>query len=456
MDGRTELESLRQQVAVLLARVAELEAEIERLKRRGYKPQPNRKPPPPGGEKPDRRRRPHRQHRGSTRPPLSPEQLPPEQIQRQEAALDACPCCGGRDLIATGEFDEHVVVDIPEPRPEYQVFRRPKYRCGGCGQVSQGRSDLDLPGARVGPRARLLTAYARAHLGISLGKTCDLLGQWWGVPLSRAGALGHLKWAASLFEPVVVGLLKLLRQAGLLHADETGWRINGKNVWVWCFSNPQIAVYLIDHSRGRKVLEAALGQSLPGVLVCDFYAAYDGLAAAKQRGLTHLLRTLRELREKVPARCRQRRLEPLLGLFQDAIALAKRRSELTPEAFRRECDAIYLRFGALATAPSRNTDVRRIQKRLHRYVDELFVFLERADVPPDNNAAERDIRSVAAARSDGGVNRTAWGARAFAHAKTVVRTCQKQGLRFLDYGLSLVRALRAGLPAPLPLAPDTS
>ena len=102
----------------------------------------------------------------------------------------------------------------------------------------------------------------------------------------------------------------------------------------------------------------------------------------------------------------KKHLQPLSKLLQEAIALAKRREKLTAQAYERKCDAIYRRFAALATAPSTNAHVRRIQKRLHKYVDELFTFLEMSHVPPDNTPAERDIRSVAAARADGGVNRT--------------------------------------------------
>src|SRR5207247_10534485 len=85
-------------------------------------------------------------------------------------------------------------------------------------------------------------------------------------------------------------LLELLRQQPVVHADETGWRINGKNVWAWCFANPRLAVFLIDEHRSADVLKKALGESLPGVLVSDFYAAYNGLICKKQRCLAHLRR----------------------------------------------------------------------------------------------------------------------------------------------------------------------
>jgi hypothetical protein len=457
---RAQLDALSARVAGLErqlgerdARVAELEAEVQRLQRKGYKPQPNRKTPTKT-KKQDRRTKRHRKHPGTFREPPKLDEIPPEQVQQHDVQLEQCPCCGSERLQATGEFEDHVVVDIPEPKPEYHRYRRHEFECQDCGRKSKGRGDLELPGSHVGPRARLLNIYCRGHLGISLGKSCDLLGQWWGIPLSRAGALGHLAWGRKLFDPVVTGLLELLRQEDLIHADETGWRINGKNVWAWCFANPRIAVYLIENSRGSQVLREALGDSLPGVLVCDFYAAYNFLDAKKQRCLVHLLRELHMLRDKVPAICVKKHLQPLSELFLDAIALGKRREQLTPAKYEQQCDAIYRRYAALATAPSTNAHVKRIQKRLEKYADEMFTFLEMPHVPPDNTPAERDIRSVAAARADGGVNRTAWGAEAFAHAKSVIRTCQTQGRNFLQYGLQVVRAASAGQSPPLPL-PDT-
>jgi len=87
----------------------------------------------------------------------------------------------------------------------------------------------------------------------------------------------------------------------------------------------------------------------------------------------------------------------------------------------------------------------------HRF--ELLTFLQESDVPADNNnnnTGERDIRSVVAARNDGGVNRSDWGAAAFAKWKSVIRTFQKNSLNFLDYGLSVIRARAADCPLPLP------
>jgi len=75
--------------------------------------------------------------------------------------------------------------------------------------AGQGRGELERPGAHIGLRARLLAGYARAYLGISLEKTDDLLWQLFGLNRSRAGTLGHIRWGAELFDPVVDELFRV-------------------------------------------------------------------------------------------------------------------------------------------------------------------------------------------------------------------------------------------------------
>ena len=278
------------------------------------------------------------------------------------------------------------------------------------------------------------------------------MNELFGLRLSRSGALGHLRWFGRHFDPVVRRLLQLLREAPVVHANETGWRIDGRNVWCWCFSNPQLAVFLIDEHRSAAVVREALGESLPGVLVTDFYAAYHALECRKQRCLVHLLRELVKLRDELPAAAVGRHIRPLIALFQDAIALGGRRDELPAAEFARQAEEIRHRFRERWWRKSSEPDCQRIYDRLRRHRDELLVFLDEPGVPADNDAAERDIRSVAAARADGGVNRTAWGAKAFAVAKSVVRTCQKSGRNFFRYALDALSAAEAGQPLPLPLS----
>lgn len=148
-----------------------------------------------------------------------------------------------------------------------------------------------------------------------------------------------------------------------------------------------------------------------------------------------------------------------MDLFQDAIALGKEREKLGPEAFQFAYQEIIDRFDALMLGTrTRHPECLRIWKRLYRHCDELFTFLDDPRVPADNNGTERDIRSMAAARSDGGTHRADWSATAFARIKSVVVTGMKNGVRFIEYGLDVVRAKLSCSPLPLPVTapPDTS
>lgn len=433
--------------AELRRRIAQLEQQVQTFLQRRKRTTAKR--PPRQGTPADRRRQEHRRHPGVFRPD------PPAGTTFIEHAVHPHECrhCGSGDLEATGRFDDHIVADIPEPQLEWHRYRRHIYRCRACQQTCQGRGELELPGAHIGPRARLLTCYSRAHLGISLGKTRDLLHDFFGLTVSRAGLLGHLRWGGTLFEPVVAELFERLRNSPVVGGDETGWRINGQTAWVWCFRDPSLALFLIDRRRNRDVLVRALGESFSGTLVSDFYAAYNGLDCPKQRCLAHLLRELAKLREELPGPSVRAFIQPLITLFQDALQLGKDRPQLSRPAFEQARQTIQDRFDQLLlNCHSQNRECLRIWKRLFTHCDELFVFLDNPHVPADNNGSERDIRSLAAARSDGGTHRAAWSAAAFARIKSVIVTSLKNGLRFVHYGLDTVRATLQAQPLPLPLA----
>jgi transposase len=267
MDDRQQLleriAELEGENADLRRRLVALEHELQKFHQRRKKTHAQKDPK---RSRRDRRRQKHRQHPGSFRP----DPPPGTPFIEHDVHPQQCSHCGGDDLEATGQFEDHIVADIPEAKSEWHRYRRHRYRCRCCEQTCQGRADLELPGAHIGPRTRLLSCYARAHLGISLGKTQNLLHDFFGLTVSRPALLGHLRWGSTLFAPVVEQLWELLRQSPVVQGDETGWRSNGLPAWAWCFRDPRLAWFLIDRQRNRDVLVRALGKSFAGTLVSDF------------------------------------------------------------------------------------------------------------------------------------------------------------------------------------------
>ena len=87
-------------------------------------------------------------------------------------------------------------------------------------------------------------------------------------------------------QPAVAGMVDRIRASPVVHADETGWRQNGNNGYVWTFSTPTER-YFLRRGRGKAVVDEALSESFSGVLVGDCYAAYHHYDGPKQRCWAH-------------------------------------------------------------------------------------------------------------------------------------------------------------------------
>jgi hypothetical protein len=207
------------------------------------------------------------------------------------------------------------------------------------------------------------------------------------------------------------------------------------------------------------VYRARPGTSFLGTLVSDFYAANNVLECAKQRCLVPLLREWAKLRAELPWQSVRAFIQPLITRLQDAIQLGKDRDRLGAAAFRQARQAIWDRFDDLLLTQTRQPDCRRIWKRVFPHGEELFTFRNDPQMPADNTGTERDLRRLAAARNDGGTHGADWSAEAFARLKSIIATGMKNGVRFIHYGIEVVRAKRQGVRLPLPLAvaaPNTS
>ena len=112
--------------------------------------------------------------------------------------------------------------------------------------------------------------------------------------LSVGAIVSAIHQTAQQAQPAVAAILDRIRASPVVHADETGWRQNGNNGYVWTFSTPTER-YFLRRGRGKAVVDEALGESFSGVLVSDFYAAYHHYDGPKQRCWAHLLRDIHDL-----------------------------------------------------------------------------------------------------------------------------------------------------------------
>jgi hypothetical protein len=332
----------------------------------------------------------------------------------------------------------------------------PRHYCTHCRKLVEPAVTDAMPGARISLDVYVLSAWLHYACGMSVSKLVALL-QYSGLRISAGALTQGWQSLATLLEPAYDQILVQVKGSLVLMADETGWRIRGVTHWLWYFGSQYWSYYVIDRRRGTKVVNRIIGKFFEGVLLTDFWGAYNAIESwAKQRCVFHLYTALK----KVDIRCpndplwRDFRLR-LKRIFQDAVRLLGDIEKLDQSAIDRRRQRIEARLDRLLAEPCSHKDARRLQKRLRRHRDELFTFLDYAPLlSPYNNHAEQQMRGPVISRRVSQGNRSKRGARAQAILMTIFRSMELQQRNPIDEALRLAQDAIARKPVTLPLAPD--
>ena len=395
-----------------------------------------------------RRKAPGRQagHPGSHRPP------PPRIDRRQEHTLEACPTCRGpvtRGSCVRTRLIEDIPGDLTPVVTEHTI---PRYWCPQCHQHVEPTVPDALPGSTLGLRVLVLSAWLHYALGNTLAQIVDVFNFHLQLQLT-AGGLVQMWYR--LQEILFVWYQEIQTQAldaAVLHADETGWRVGGKTYWLWCFTTPDVAYYLIDRCRGSPVLQKFFRKEFAGTLVSDFWGAYNAVVCAqRQKCLPHLLRELKKVDHyHRPGGDWKVFAKKLRRLIRDAIRLRQRQAPAEVCMARRP--QLQARLQHLIGHGWENAHARRLVKRLRRHAQELFTFLDHPEVPFDNNHAERTIRPAVIIRKNSYANGSEDGADLQAVLMSVYRTLKQRGHNPIQ---TIVAAIRTYLQTgQLPSLPE--
>jgi transposase len=354
--------------------------------------------------------------------------------ETREHRAAACPDCGGA-LNRCAETRQRFVEDIPEDlRPK--VTRHVIHRdwCPACKKHVEGKVPDALPKAQLGNRTLVLSAWLHYGLGTTTSQIVEVLGHHLRLKLTDTGLLSMWHRLAEILLPWYERIRDEALAAGVLHGDESGWRVNGKTHWLWCFCTRDLTWYMIDRSRGSPALKKIFRREFAGTLVSDFWGAYNAVVGpAAQKCLGHLLRELKHTQKyKSPGENWPPFKKKLQRLIRDAIRLRKRHGELSDGAFASRRDRLHARLEALIETDWQDSNARRLIKRLKRHRHELFTFLGQLDVPFDNNHAEREIRPAVLMRKVSYGNRSDRGAETQEILMSVLRTLKTRGHQPLE------------------------
>jgi transposase len=377
----------------------------------------------------------------------------PTHIDRREThQLPACPDCGS-ELQRTGRTRTRVVEDIPDnlkaEAVEHTIHRD---WCPCCKKQVEPKVPDALPQCMLGHRTVALAAWLYFGLGVTIRQIVDVFNQHLQLKLTDGGLVQMWHRIADICGPWYEAIHRHCLDAGVLHADETGWRVEGETWWLWCFSRDDATFYQLDRSRGHPALDQFFVSEFDGVLVTDFWSAYDAVARLHQKCWPHLLRDMKEVNKGAETGGDWPEFDKRLRrLYGDAIRLTAARGTMAQEAYDLKLCRLRGRMVDLAVTDWTNPHARRLAKRLAKYGEYLLTFVEFEGVPADNNQAEREIRPAVLMRKASYGNQSERGVETRAVLMTIFRTLKRRGLDPLPV---LANALRTytitGQLPPLP------
>jgi transposase len=374
----------------------------------------------------------------------------PETFDRtvEVPAPSQCPYCDSANLRELQSMREHWQEDIVlVPRLRATLFVHREAHCPQCGKNVIAWSTEQAGPGHIGPVAKSLAAYLRHDIGLTTRKTRAIFADLFGLPFAAASVIGFEKAGARRGETLYQDLGQKVRHSALVHADETHWREDGRNGFLWFAGNADLALYRMDPSRSSEAAQALLGSDFHGTLVSDGYAAYNSVGAKhRQSCLAHLIRHGKELAEEIrrmPPEHRDQRAaafcDGAAALFREACHAA---NELirTKREFASHAPPLLKRFerqlDSLCARPLNHERAETFRKRLvgkERF--QWFEFLRRPGLPPTNNLAERAMRPAVIRRKTSFGTRSPHGSKTLAVLTSLVQTAKLQGrhpLRFLE------------------------
>lgn len=440
-----EVAQLRAELDKAQALISELRAELDLLRSERSDPPPFVKPNTPKAKsrtaKQPRRKRAKEQNGARRR------DTPTQTIQHK---LEQCPTCAYplRHARLTGRRQ---VLELPPPQAveitEHQLYKSWCARCCKWHYASVDLSTQVIGQSRMGVRIASLIAYLRTSLRLPVRLIREYLLTVHQLLLSigEITDLLHRVAESEAVQRATQQIHQRVRHSPIVHGDETVWREEGQNGYVWLFATPDgERYYEYDRSRAGTVAKRMLGADFRGTLVTDFYAAYNDFAGEHQRCWAHLLRDLHELKEQNKGNQEVVEwAEQLRELYDAARTAVSGSSPPTPQ----QREVVYSQsVGDTAELARRYANAKEhsthpchtLCKRLLLHLDGLFQFVRQPGLSADNNLAERSVRPIVVMRKVSGGSQSQRGSRTRMSLASLFGTWRAKGLNPFSQCLALL------------------
>lgn len=290
---------------------------------------------------------------------------------------------------------------------------------GYCTQCKRWSSAIPLPSAKVllGKQTKILVCYLSIILNLSFEKIRNLLSDTYHLAISDGEISCILEKEANTLRPAYERLTEKIRSQNAVHYDETSWRVQqeeqGHYAWVMTGVEGTDTVFDVGKSRGKGNAEKLRGDG-EHIGITDDYAAYRTLFAVHQLCWAHPLRKFRDLKDTANL-SEQKRMhciqmyEKFARLYQFTQTFL---TEHHTQTERKQKRAVVLRQ-LWSISQSHIDDPQKLVTLKATLRKNRFAYvtcLTYANVPMDNNKAERSLRHLVLKRKTSLGSKTQRGA----------------------------------------------
>ncbi len=340
-----------------------------------------------------------------------------------------CNICGTKLSSPTDSYTRIVEDVIPTKAiaTQYTIVRR---YCKHCKRQVSGQVHTALPNERFGIRLMVLIISLKT-LGLSYGKISHLLQMLFSLNLTESTINHAVTITSQAFGVKYHAMIAELKNESNIHGDETSWRVNGTNYWLWAFVSKWTVIYEIDKSRGASVPKRIL-DGYNGNITSDSWSAWNHVGKTHQRCHIHYIREINDtLQYKNPGPEFISFASNLERIIYDSHDVAKIKSESKRIHAKKNLER---RISYIISKKYTEKHCIRFVKRLRRERKMLFTFLI-TGTDSHNNTAERAIRPNVIIRKITNGHRTIHGADSHKILMSIKETCRLRGLNFYDYSL---------------------
>lgn len=305
------------------------------------------------------------------------------------------------------------------------------YKCRDCGGTFKDRPD-NWPKNLNESGLVAFVCYQLIEQRLSWRMIKDGLSALFGIERGR-GFVAQLKErVAKFYHGAYERLKEILIKGDVIYADETHVSLGGKRSFVWVFSSAKEAVFVhTDTREGTFLGEFLMG--FKGVLVSDFYAAYDSIPCPQQKCLVHLMRDINSDLLKRPF---DEELKQLAHEFADLLRPMVDTVDqfgLKTRFLRKHKRAVKSFFKKITSLTSRSEVAEKYCNRFLKERDKLSTFLDHDGVSWNNNNAEHAVKAFVFLRKAIGGSSTKKGIAEYLVLLSIYETCKRNDVAFLDF-----------------------